>query len=82
MYNDLTAWLGAWRQWQDRAVADLRPRWAVNHQIMFDLELTPAELERAGAPPGPARRPALVLAPGSGRDRTRPQDDQARHFNR
>jgi hypothetical protein len=49
--HDLAAWLVAWRQWQDRAVADLRPTWAVNHQIMFDLELTPSELERAGAPP-------------------------------
>jgi hypothetical protein len=55
MYDDLTAWVAAWRQWQHRAVADLRPTWAVNHQIMFDLELTPSELERAGAPP--ARTP-------------------------
>jgi hypothetical protein len=50
--QDLAAWLAAWRQWQDRAVADLRPTWAASHQITFDLELTPEELERAGAPPG------------------------------
>jgi hypothetical protein len=71
MYDDLTAWVAAWRQWQHRAVADLRPTWAVNHQIMFDLELTPAELERAGAPPGRASS-ARPRPPASGRPTATP----------
>jgi hypothetical protein len=69
--HDLTSWLAAWRQWQDRAVADLQPRWAMNHQIVFDLELTQSELERAGAPPGRASS-ARPRPPTSGRPTATP----------